>query len=213
MAFEFEFEFEFEMAERSRPETRERLVQVARELFWRQGYDATGVAQILKEAGVNSGSLYHYFGSKEELLLAVLDWYKGALWPVLLEPIFSQVEDPVERVFALLGGYRQGLIATACRVGCPIGVLALEVADRLPAAREKIAENFEGWRLAVRGCLEAARGRFPPNTDLDALATFVLTTMEGAMMQSQAHRRLEPFDASVRMLRDYFDRLVGPTSP
>ena len=52
--------------------TREKLVATAFELFHKQGFSATGVAQILRTAEVNSGSLYHYFPTKEDLLIAVL---------------------------------------------------------------------------------------------------------------------------------------------
>jgi len=111
------------------PSTRDKLIEVARELIYLQGYEATSVAEILEKAGANSGSLYYYFKSKEDLLLAVLETYKEMLWPVLLEPIFSKVSDPVERVFALLDGYRRGLEYTACTAGCPIGNLALDPTD------------------------------------------------------------------------------------
>ena len=194
-----------------RSETREKIIEVARELFYAQGYHATGLAQILKEAGVHSGSLYHFFASKEELLLAVLEQYKEMLWPVLLDPVFAQEPDPVERIFALLDRYRQGLVMTGFTRSCPIGNLALELSEFHPDAVARIAENFEGWRLAVRGCLEAAVDRFPAGSDMDALSTFVLTTMEGAIMQSRSYRALEPFDASIRMLRDYFNRLTAAT--
>jgi hypothetical protein len=52
--------------------------------------------------------------------------------------------------------------------------------------------------------LEAARPRLPRSTDLDALATLVLSTMEGGVLQSRSHRRIEPFDQSVAQLRNYF---------
>ena len=52
--------------------------------------------------------------------------------------------------------------------------------------------------------MDAARDRLPRGTDLDALATFVLTTMEGGVLQSRSHRRIERFDQSVAQLRKYF---------
>lgn len=201
------------MAGRSRTDTRDRIIEAARELFYSQGYHATGLAQILKEAEVNSGSLYHFFASKEELLLAVLDRYKEMLWPVLLEPAWDGIDDPVGRIFALLERYRQGLLMTDFTRSCPIGNLALELTEFHPDAQRRVAENFEGWRIAVRGCLEAAADRLPPGVDLDRLATFILTTMEGAVMQSRAYRSIEPFDASVAALRDYFDRLLVNADP
>ncbi len=137
--------------------TRERLVEAARTLFWKQGYAATGIAQILKEAEVNSGSLYYFFPTKEDLLLAVLEWYRENLWPVVVQPVFDRVVDPIERIFGVLDGYRQGLLMMQYQSGCPIGNLALELADSHPAARELLSINFTGWRKAIEMCLDAGR--------------------------------------------------------
>ena len=98
---------------------------------------------------------------------------------------------------------------TECRQGCPIGNLALEMSEKSDAVREKIALNFENWRKAVRQCLLDAGDRLGADVDCDRLSSFVLTVMEGAVMQARAHRSVEPFDASVAMLRDYFDRLLA----
>jgi AcrR family transcriptional regulator len=188
--------------------TRDRIVTAARELFWVQGYEATSIAEIVEKAGVNPGSLYYFFKSKESLLLAVLDWYLANLGEVI-DPVFSTVSDPIERVFGVLQGYRMGLTYTACTGGCPIGNLSIEIGDHIPAAREKLAQNFETWRQAVQGCLEAAGDRLPRSLDRGQLATFILTVMEGAIMQARARGSLEPFDASVAQLRNYIDGLMA----
>ena len=100
--------------------TRERLVVTAMQLFWEKGYGATSVADVLKSAGVNSGSLYHFFPGKQDLLLAVLAAYREGIEPMLLAPAWRGVADPVERVFALLAGYRRAIVDTNCTYGCPI---------------------------------------------------------------------------------------------
>jgi TetR/AcrR family transcriptional regulator, transcriptional repressor for nem operon len=188
--------------------TRDRLVEAARVLFWEHGYTATGIAQILKEADAGSGSLYYFFPTKEDLLLAVLEWYRENLSPAVVEPVFARVSDPIERIFGILDGYRQGLLATGFSRGCPIGNLALELADSHPAARELLATNFTGWRKAIEQCLAEASGRLPDSLDREALALFVLTTMEGAVMLARSYRSIEPYDAAVTQLRDYFDRVL-----
>ena len=192
--------------------TRERLVDSARELFWARGYEATSVADILERAEVHSGSLYHFFGGKEDLLLAVVDRYREFLWPNVFSSAIEDTEDPIERVFGVLAQYREALASNGCTRGCPIGNLALEVSDSHPAARAKLAENFEDWRLWVRRCFEEAGDRLPPDTDLDALATLVLTTMEGGVMLARVHKDLSLYDQSVAQLRAYIDRLQGAVS-
>jgi len=187
--------------------TRERIIAEAMRLFWEKGYGSTSIQDILRAAGANSGSLYHFFPAKQDLLLAVLDGYIEGLQPVLLEPAWRGVDDPIDRVFALLAKYRELLVETDCFYGCPLGSLALELHEPDPAVRERIAANFVGWTGAVRACLAAAGNRLPASANRHELAQFVLTTMEGGVMQARTHRDISAFDASVRQLKTYFDML------
>lgn len=189
------------------PSTRDRLVFAAMKLFWEKGYQSTSVQDILREAGANSGSLYHVFPTKQDLLTAVLEMYRDGIEPMLLAPAWEGVEDPIERVFALLAAYRRHLETTDCFYGCPIGSLALELHEPDPPVRELLAINFDGWVRHVQGCFEAAKDRLPAGTDTHRLAVFTLTVMEGGVMQSRTHRTLDAFDACVASLRDYIDRL------
>src|SRR5688572_18940579 len=95
--------------------TRDRLLQTAFQLFHEQGYHATGVATILREAGVNAGSLYHFFSSKDDLLLKVLEFALDYLEPMVMRPAEAATVDPLERVFALLNQYRERASANQCR--------------------------------------------------------------------------------------------------
>jgi len=189
--------------------TRERIVEAALYLFWLRGYAATGIAEILSRAKANAGSFYYSFKTKEELLLAVLELYVRTLMPAVVEPVLRAEQDPVERVFGILGFYRQNLIATGCTYGCPIGRLALEIPEEQFRVHKRLADNFDGWTAAVEKCLEDARPRLPEDLNLATLSKFVLTVMEGGVMQSRAHRAIEPFDASVEHLRGYFNLLIA----
>jgi AcrR family transcriptional regulator len=188
-------------------DTRERLVGEARLLFWQKGYQASSVAEILAMAGANSGSLYHFFPTKQALLVAVLECYRDNLDREIVEPARRQTERPVERVLAVLDGYRQALWATELTFGCPIGSLALELKEPDPEVRSLLALNFAGWCSAIEGFLEEAGERLPADVDRGELATFVLSVMEGGVMQARTHRSIEPFDASVRQLERYLREL------
>jgi len=189
--------------------TRTMLLETAARLFHEQGYAATGVATILRESGVNSGSLYYHFENKEALLCGVLQRYLEMLDSVVLDPIEASESDPIERIFRLLEWYRAGMEETGCRLGCPIGNLALEVSDSHPDVRPAVDANFAGWAAGIERWLEEAGNRLPLECDRHAVAGFVLTVMEGGLMQARAARNLVPFDASVRILRDYFNRLTS----
>lgn len=176
-------------------------------LFARKGYGSTSIADILDEAGVHAGSLYHVFPGKQDVLLAVLDGYLHGLHPMLLEPTWQGVDDPVERVFALLQRYRDLLVGSDCTYGCPIGSIALELHEPDPSVRELLAANFDGWIAAVEQCFIDAGDRLPADVDRRALAIFALTTMEGGVMLSRTGRTPDEFDDAVRMFRRYVEQL------
>jgi len=188
-------------------DTKERLVSTAMRLFLDKGYGATSVAEILHGAEANSGSLYHFFPTKQDLLIEVLGRYRDGIRPMLLEPAWAGVDDPIERVFALLATYRGALAQTECLYGCPIGSLALELHEPDPPVRVLLAKNFEGWIDAVEACFDAAGDRLPADCDRRGLAVMTLNVMEGGVMQSRTNRDLSSFDRSVAMLRDYLTRL------
>ena len=188
-------------------DTKQRLAITAMRLFSEKGYESTSVSDILKTAGANSGSLYHFFATKQDLLMEVLRLYRDGIYPMLLDPAWEGVGDPIERVFALLAQYRRALIESKCFYGCPIGNLALELHEPDPPVRDLIAVNFNGWVDAIERCYVEARGRLPDDLDRHGLAIFTLTTMEGGVMQARTHRTIDAFDRSVAMLRDYIARL------
>jgi TetR/AcrR family transcriptional regulator, transcriptional repressor for nem operon len=185
-------------------DTRTKILEAARRLFHEQGYAATGISTILREAGVNSGSLYHFFPSKEALLAGVLEYYVTLLAPMVMDPAEKRAEDPISRVFALLDLYRSGLEVSGCTMGCPIGNLALEVADSHPEVRRLIELNFANWIRAVESWLIGAGDRLPADLDRHQLARFILTVMEGGVMQARASSSLDAYDASVLQLKEYF---------
>ena len=182
--------------------TRDRLVEAARHLFWERGYTATGLSDILAHAGANSGSFYHFFESKDALLRTVLETYADAIEPMLLAPVRPRVRRPLDLVTLLLGSYRERLAGTDCTYGCPIGRLALEIDAENTPAHGLIARNFERWTAAV-----AEAVRLEGIADADDVATFVLAVMEGAVMQSRAHRSLAPYDAALRQMTRYLASL------
>jgi TetR/AcrR family transcriptional repressor of nem operon len=189
--------------------TRDRLINSARYLFWEKGFAGTSMAELLAHAEVNSGSFYHFFDSKEALLREVLDGYLRLLRPMVVDPAIASVQEPLERIFAILAGYRERILATDCRYGCPLGRLALEIDPENAPAHSLIAKNFQSWIGCVRECLADMGDQLPPGTDLDALATYVLAVMEGGVMLSRSSRSVEFFDRSIAQLREHFRLLLS----
>ena len=189
-------------------DTRQRIIHAAMELFWLKGYASTSIADILSPSQVNSGSLYYFFPGKQDVLIAVLEAYRDGICPMLLEPAWGNVDDPIEKVFALLAQYRQAIVDTECEYGCPIGSLALELHEPDPAVRDLLAANFTAWVDAVEASFREASHRFEPGADLRALAELTLNVMEGGVMQARTYRDVSYFDRGVGQLRRMIDAML-----
>jgi hypothetical protein len=92
--------------------------------------------------------------------------------------------------------------------GCPIGNLALELHEPDPAVRELMADNFANWTGAVEALLVEADQRLPARLDRRALAEFIMTAMEGGVMQARTYRDVAFFDRNVAMVRDHLAMLM-----
>jgi TetR/AcrR family transcriptional regulator, transcriptional repressor for nem operon len=184
--------------------TRSRIVEAARSLFWYDGYNVTTVDKILARAKANPGSFYRFFNTKESVLLTVLSNSARNFVPGLVTPVMQNVADPIERVFEILNFYRGNLTKAKFGCGCLLGKLASEISEEQPHIHQRIAIGFVTWTTAVAKCLEDAGQRFPAETDLKALSTFILAVMEGAVAQARAHQSIAPFDTAIQQLRKHF---------
>lgn len=162
-----------------RTNTQERLVAAAAALFLRQGYAATGVNEIMQRAGVTAGSFYHFFATKEELLLAVVDRLGGEL-EAELEAAAAGGGEPLGQLLAAVAAARSRPAAEA--PGSPLGVLAAELSASHPQVRARIAAVYASWIERAAGLLAAGGLRLPAELDRRALARFILAAREGGLL-------------------------------
>ena len=187
--------------------TRARLITTAAELFRRQGYAQTGVNQIIQEANATSGSFYHFFPAKEDLLLAVVDHITEVFESGVFSPAANRSNDPIEEIFIILDLYRQQLNDGGFTFGSPMASLSAEVSENHPQVRVRLAEVFASWSGRIEELLRKAGNRIPPSLDHNSLAQLVVCTIEGAVLGTRLNRSLVPFDAAIAQLRTYFDLL------
>ena len=167
---------------------------------------------ILREAGANSGSLYHAFPTKQDVLVAVLERLPArASSRCCWQPAWAGVDDPIERVFALLATYRDPLeSATALRL--PDRQPGAGAARAGPAGARAAGVNFDGWVRPCGGLLR--RGRRPAARRVDRHVLAILDAeRHGGRRDAVAH---PPHARRLRRLRrgprDYIDRLEQAAS-
>jgi TetR/AcrR family transcriptional repressor of nem operon len=190
--------------------TRKRLITTAAELFWRQGYAQTGVNEIIQQAKATSGSFYHFFPTKEDLLLAVVDHVAEVFETEVFSPASDETADAAERLFMILENYRRLLLESGLTFASPMGSLAAEVSQNHPPVGAKLAEIQVAWTARIEQLLMDSLEPLPGGLDHAALAGFVISVVEGAVLQARVARSLDPFDASVGELRNYLRLLELP---
>ncbi|MCV7103642.1 TetR/AcrR family transcriptional regulator [Mycobacterium palustre] len=172
--------------------SRAALIDSAATLFRRQGYAATGLNQILEEAGVKPGSLYHHFPQGKQQLAAAVVHSQGAGIEQLLRRFLATgrpVADIVDRWVDLLAAR----LAGDQRDGCPIEPIATESVNASPLVRAASARAFAGWCAAIE---ERLRVDGWPDDDAKAVALAVISLIEGALILSRISGDAGALDAA-----------------
>jgi AcrR family transcriptional regulator len=172
-----------------RTNTRARLIDAGAELFRLQGYNGTGVKQIVTEAEARFGSMYHHFpGGKEELGAEAIR-LSGATYEQLIPAVFDHTPDLPTGVRAFFAGAAQHLVDTDYEDACPIATVALEVSSTSEPMRIACADVFARWIEA--GAERHADGGLSPEVARE-LTIAMIAALEGAFVLARAMRTTEP---------------------
>ena len=168
-------------------DTRERILASARELIHTRSYADVGVAQICAAAEVKKGSFYHFFPSKRDLTLAVLDEAYADAKHRLLDQAFDPTLSPLarlQRFIELNTRIQSGLFdETGFVPGCQFGNLAAEQATQDSVLRDKVDALLGRLQAEIRVALDDAVAAGEIGTiDVDATAAAMLAYFEGVLL-------------------------------
>lgn len=178
------------------------IIAAGMEMISLQGYNATGIDAVLKRAGVPKGSFYHYFGSKENFGLAVIDHFAGR-YDQILDTFFNdESTTPLNRMRKYLETGLARLTQNQCSKGCLIGNLGQELADQNDRFRARIEEIFNSWKGRFAACLQEAQqgGELSKELDTAVIAGFILSGLEGSILRAKVMKSPEPFQDFVETL-------------
>ena len=172
--------------------TRERIVRAAAELIAERGATGTSLDDVLAAAAASKSQLYHYFGDKRGLVEAVVE-HQCASVLGFQAPALAAVSDweSLERWTDLMIA---GVEQRRGRGGCPIGTLAVALADTDEALRISLNDAFRAWSDAIRAALARLRdnGLIAAQADLDHLTTMMLTAIQGGLVLAKASHSADP---------------------
>ena len=172
--------------------TRDKIVNSAHKLFYERGYNATSIDDILKDAGLNKGSLYHLFKGKKEVLLAVIEERIAYSLKQKYKEI-ATVENPLQYL-------QHKLLSTDSfdfKHGCALNNLVQEMspvdADVAKALLKAYNDLEHYYFIALR---ETSMG----DEEKKALAKMMVATVEGAIMAAKAAQDKAPYIEIVQQL-------------
>jgi TetR/AcrR family transcriptional repressor of lmrAB and yxaGH operons len=172
-------------------DTRARLLATGERLFRAQGYSGTGLKQLAQEAEAPWSSMYHFFPGGKQQLGAEVVRYAAGRYAALIAKAFAAYSDPADAVAAMFKAEAKILTESKFRNGCPVAAVTLDVASTVEELREPCAEAFDLWIVTIAQGL-AATGL--PAKDARALASYVLSSLEGAIVLSRAEKGVAPLE-------------------
>ena len=171
-------------------DTRLSILEKGARIIHKKGYNHTGIQEILDAAGVPKGSFYHFFKSKEDYGLRLLDHYAGFFVNKAGALLNKTDRPPIQRLRSFFDDFRGFFEDNACELGCPIGNLSQEMGDLNPAFRKKLEEIFKMMVAPVEKLLKAAQERdeLSPNRDTREMADFIINSWEGAILRMKVQK-------------------------
>ncbi len=175
-----------------------KILETASRLFYEQGYHVTGINQVIAEAGVAKASFYHYFSSKEELCIAYLhkrhqDWFS---W---LQQEVEQNQDEKERLLSLFTFLERWLPDSNFR-GCAF----LNIASEFPSPDSKVRLLVVNHKNALQDYIRQLVDKLKISTkgnNAALLTDFIYLLFEGAIIESQIHRSIQPIQSAREAVR------------
>jgi TetR/AcrR family transcriptional regulator, transcriptional repressor for nem operon len=190
----------------AKKDTLKEIIRIGTEHISLQGFGATSIDALLKEAGVPKGSFYHYFKSKEDFGLAVIDHFAERFEQRL--DIFLNDEEvaPLDCIRNFLENAQARIVQNQCNKGCLLGNLGLEMADLNERFRSCLDEIFHKWQERFAECLRRAQatGGISAEIDPGIMACFILSGWEGAILRAKVMKSPQP-------MKDFITVLFGST--
>lgn len=177
------------------PTPRDRLITTASNLFQTQGYNSTGLNQIITESATPKGSLYHYFpGGKEDLAVAAINFAANEIDVALQQQLTAQ-PGLQEGLTAVLQFFMHELESSGFKKGCPVATIALEQAGHSSKIQAACGMAYARWENSVTLLLQA-HGIAEPAVG----AARLMNALEGALVLSRARANTAPLKQVIKDL-------------
>ena len=191
-----------------------KILEIGAQLVRENGFNNTGLNDILKAAKIPKGSFYYYFKSKEDFGLKMIEHLHSGISKAFYGYLAEESDTPpLELLRSFFEGFRKRFMSDEQKCGCPIGNISQEMAATNPRFREKLNAVFSDIMKPVELCLDRAveLGDLDPSIDTAGMAEFIINSWQGALIYlkvSDCERPLVLFEKYVfeKLLPAYASR-------
>jgi TetR/AcrR family transcriptional regulator, transcriptional repressor for nem operon len=191
--------------------SRSRVLDAALQVIRTKGYAATTVDDLCAAAGVNKGSFFHHFKSKEDMALEAVEHWNNATGGLFAAAPFQRLADPRERVLGYIDFRRQLLRGDASDFTCLLGTLVQETFETHPRIRDACNAGIAQHASTVARDIAAAKTLYAPRAPWDpqVLALFTQAALQGAFILAKAQGSAVIATQCVDHLRQHVANLLG----
>ncbi|MBI4375986.1 MAG: TetR family transcriptional regulator C-terminal domain-containing protein [Elusimicrobia bacterium] len=199
------------MARPKDPKARQVILEQAEHLIHLRGYHGTSMDEIARCCGMTKANLFHHYGCKDDLVLAVFDAKMRDYQRRRVEPGCCP-NDPIQAVGRIFKDAARLFGGNGCRAGCFVANMASEMSDVNESFRSRASVFFRDWTDRLARCFRKARsaGYFDGSLEPRSAAETVVSLYEGAVLLARAHRDASVLErvgqAAQRFLRQHQSR-------
>jgi TetR/AcrR family transcriptional repressor of nem operon len=197
------------MKAESKETTKAALLKSGRRIIVEKGYNHTGIQEVLQDVGVPKGSFYHFFDSKEDFGLAIINYDADIHARVVEQYLSDTTLSPLSRIRRYFDDKLKEFKSLRYREGCLFGNLSQEMADQNERFRTRLQEVLMQWRARFAQCLQEAQaaGEISSHWDTQELAEYCLNSWEGALLQMKVTKSDKPLKAFIKVT---FETVLKP---
>ncbi|TCM96571.1 TetR family transcriptional regulator [Paenibacillus sp. BK033] len=179
------------------------IINISRRIIYYKGYQATSISDIMEEAHIGKGQFYHYFSSKRELGLAVVDDLVQEWDRDVFEGIFETNLEPITKLNKMLDRTLTIHTDEEGKSGCPAGNLAIEMSEHDEMFRLKVHYIFDRWISSIEGVLNELKARGHLTSDMDAKkhARAIVSMIEGAILLKKSQNEVDFLTNAIAIIR------------
>ena len=184
--------------------TRQRIVEAAAGLFNQRGFENASLSELMEATGLEKGGIYRHFASKEELATAAFDYAWEAATQARMHDL-DETRNSVDQLKQFIANFVER--RPAVPGGCPLLNTAVEVDDGDSALRDRALKALHGWRDQLQAIIKKGiqQREIRRGTDAKALATLIISSLEGALMMSRLERRRDPLLTIQKHLESFLE--------